>query len=73
MHRDIKSKNNMSKLLNFFQEVIKNVFQITRMAGKKIKNNNLKAVTFSFAHKEAYWILFNWISKKNISEHQRSS
>lgn len=51
----------MSELLNCFQEVIKNVFQITRVAGKK-KNNDLKAVTFSFAHEETYWISLSLIS-----------
>lgn len=62
MHEDIKSKNNMSELLNCFQEVIKNVFQSTRVAGKKKPHNNLKAVTFCFAHEETYWISLSLIS-----------
>lgn len=54
----------MSELLNcfFFQEVIKNVFQIARMAGKN-KKQQLKMVTFSFAVEKAYWISYNLIFK----------
>lgn len=62
MHRDIKSKNNMSELLNFFRRLLKMYFKLPEWQ-EKIKNNNLKAVIFSSAHEEAYWISLNWISK----------